>query len=459
MFPESTRGATWTNLNNAGIRDQGPANGMYAAEQANLPIPLESHFLWNTGRYRLKNFSRDRIPEELLQGQAPQHQQQPAINPAIGQLNYSVEWGEYFSQIGNEVNDRQESGILQWQLSPEEFLVDHGTGQWKDSGPASYVHEQCDRMESESSDVEIDIKPLLPLDLSSDDKMSSVEYVTSDREMFNPDSEGEEDGYAISVAGPAASQLDSAFQPYSGRLKGLQGLWIKVKERGSWKEETGEKGKDHQKKQIGRKKEKSEEERPDRHNRKNGRKKISKNKHGKVWKNRKKGKTKKRKTSSMSKKRHKNLRESPEMIKVASGILVDMFEENNAGSIADALLGPSQVKILTMLCRKARTGETAYRATHSPSPGFGFGLRRTERKAHEEHVDSGDSKFSTVTAGEFRSCGKEELQMQDEAVHLSRQSQVHIDSMLCTQSCCLNLPCNASHKPSMRVDSAHRIVK
>ncbi len=152
---------------------------------------------------------RDDTPEEFPQGQAPQqqfapqHQQQPSINPAIGQLNYSVEWADYFSQIGNEVNDRQESGILQWQLSPAEFLVDHGTGQWQDSGPASDVHEQCDRMESESSDVEIDIKLLLPLDLSSDDKMNSVEYVTSDREMFNPDSEREEDGYAVSVAGPA----------------------------------------------------------------------------------------------------------------------------------------------------------------------------------------------------------------------------------------------------------------
>ncbi len=83
MFPESTRGATWTNLNNAGIRDQGLANGMYAAEQANLPIPLESHFLRNTGRYRRPyayQEVRDDTPEELLQGQAlrqqfsPQHQ-------------------------------------------------------------------------------------------------------------------------------------------------------------------------------------------------------------------------------------------------------------------------------------------------------------------------------------------------------------------------------------------------
>ncbi len=116
------------------------------------------------------------------------------------------------------MNDRQESGILQRQLSPAEFLVDHGTGQWKDSGPASDVHEQGDRMESESSDV--DIKLLLPLALSSDD---SVEYVTSDLDTCIPDGEGEKDGYAISVAGPAASQLDSAFQPYRGRLKGLQG--------------------------------------------------------------------------------------------------------------------------------------------------------------------------------------------------------------------------------------------
>ncbi len=263
MFPESTRGATWTNLNNAGIRDQGPANGMYAAEQANLPIPLESHFISNTGRYRrlyAHQEVRDNTPEELLQGQAPQqqfapqHQQQPAINPAIGQLNYSVEWVKYFSQVGNEVNDRQESDILQWQLSPAKFLVDHGTGQWKDSGPASDVHEQCDRMESESSDVDIDIKLLRPLDLSSDDKMSSVEYVTSDRGMYNPDSEGEEDGYAVSVGGPATSQLDSAFQPYRGRLKGLQGQWDKVGHRGSGKEKTEEKGKNRQKKKIGRKK-------------------------------------------------------------------------------------------------------------------------------------------------------------------------------------------------------------
>ncbi len=142
-----------------------------------------------------------------------------------------------------------------------------------------------------------------------------------------------------------------------------------------------------------------------------------------MWKNRKQAKTRKRKTSSMSKKRHKNLRKSPEMIKVASGILMDMFEENNAGSIADALLGRSQVKILTLLCMKARTGETAYRAAHSPSPIFGCGLRQTER-IHEDCVDSGDSKLSTVAAGEFRSCGKEELQMQDEAIHFSRQSQV-----------------------------------
>ncbi len=45
MFPESTRGATWINLKNSGIRDQGSVNGMYAAEQVHLLIPLESHFL------------------------------------------------------------------------------------------------------------------------------------------------------------------------------------------------------------------------------------------------------------------------------------------------------------------------------------------------------------------------------------------------------------------------------
>ena len=266
----------------------------------------ESHFLRNTGRYRrLYAYQevRDDTPKELLQGQAPQqqfapqHQQQPAIYPAIGQLNYSVEWVEYFSQIGNEVNDRQESGILQWQLSPAEFLVVHGTGQWKDSGNASDVHEQCHRMESESSDV--DIKLLLPLALSSDD---SVEYVTSDRDTYIPDGEGEKDGYAVSVAGPAACQLDSAFQPYRGRLKGLQGQRSKVKERGSWKEETKEKGKDHRKKKIGRKKEKTKEKGKNRQKKKNGRKKIRK-KDRIVWKNRKRGKTRERKTGARSKER------------------------------------------------------------------------------------------------------------------------------------------------------------
>ncbi len=251
---------------------------------------------------------------------------------------------------------------------------------------------------------------------------------------------------------PLESQLDSAFQPYRGRLKGLQGQWNKVKERGSWKKETEEKGKDHQKK-------------------KNGRKKIRK-KDRRVWKNQKRGKIRTRTISSTCKRRHKKMtpkvmlekepgkgkdtRESPKMIKVASEILMGMFKENNAGSIADALLGPSQVKILTLLCRKARTGETAYRAAHSPSPVFGCGLWQTKRIRRRS---TSTAAFSTAAAGEFRSCGKEELQMQDEAVHLSRQPQVHVDSMLCTQSSCLTLPYNASHKPSMGVDSANRIVK
>ncbi len=208
-------------------------------------------------------------------------------------------------------------------------------------------------MESDSSDVEIDIKLLLPLDVSPDDKPSSatVVYAMSDKDIYNPsqgsksvlqksqassiwdvtdpnctvvlqrkytsdqpeemnlkqylasDSEGEEDSDGIPVAGPMASQPDSAFQPYRGRLKGQ---WEKVQNRGSLKVKSEEKGKNRQKKKIGRKKEKCEEERPDRQKKKNG-KKISKKKNRMVWKIRKKGNTGKRVISSMCKKKHKKI--------------------------------------------------------------------------------------------------------------------------------------------------------
>ncbi len=113
----------------------------------------------------------------------------------------------------------------------------------------------------------MDLKLFLPLDTSPVDKRSSVAYDMPDKEMYNPsqfsnsvfqqskanliwdatdpnqctmynadqleeinlkqylasDSEGEVDSDVIPVAGPAANQLDSAFQPYRGRLKGLQG--------------------------------------------------------------------------------------------------------------------------------------------------------------------------------------------------------------------------------------------
>ena len=70
------------------------------------------------------------------------------------------------------------------------------------------------------------------------------------------------------------------------------------------KEKSEEKGKDRQKQKIGRK-EKSEEERLERQKKKN--RKISEKRNRKVWKIRKKGKTRKRKASSMCKKRYKNL--------------------------------------------------------------------------------------------------------------------------------------------------------
>ena len=96
------------------------------------------------------------------------------------------------------------------------------------------------------------------------------------------------------------------------------------------------------------------------------------------------------------------------MKKVAAQILMDMFEKTNAESIADAVWRPSQVKLLTLLCRKARAGETAHRAAHSLSPAFSCGLRQTERirrtRPQEEHLDSSESKLST--AREFRSFDK-----------------------------------------------------
>ncbi len=214
-----------------------------------------------------------------------------------------------FSQIGDEVNDHRESGILQWQLLPAEFLVNHGTEQWNDSRAASHIYEQCDRVGSESSDVGIDLKLLPSLDMSPKGKPSSVMYEMPDKEMYKAsqfsnsalqnskscsvwiesdpdctvvlqrkyradeieeidiqqylasDREGEEDRDALPVAGPAADQPDmkgGQLQAYRRRLKGLQGQWNKVKDRGSLKEKSGGKRKNRQKKKIGRKKNKGE---------------------------------------------------------------------------------------------------------------------------------------------------------------------------------------------------------
>ncbi len=199
-------------------------------------------------------------------------------------------------------------------------------------------------------------------------KADQIEEMNFKQDLTS-DSEAEVDNDAVPVAGPAANQLHSAFQPYRGRLKGLQGQWDKVKDRGSLKEKSEDRGKNRQKKKNGRE-EKSE-------------KKKTRQKKGnrKVWKIRKKGNTGKRETSSMSKKRHKNLSscnkgtqekkivlasgESPGMMKDAAEILMDMYEKTNGGSIADAVLGPSQVKLLTLLCRKAKRVKRAHRAAHS----------------------------------------------------------------------------------------------
>ena len=58
-----------------------------------------------------------------------------------------------------------------------------------------------------------------------------------------------------------------------------------------------------------------------------------------------------------------------------------------------------------------------------------------------------------MAARGFRFFDKEEFQVQDEAVHLSRQSQVPVGSRLCTQSSCLNGLYNASQKATVELVS------
>ncbi len=215
------------------------------------------------------------------------------------------------------------------------------------------------------------------------------------------------------------------------------------------------------KKKIGGKKEKTEEKRKNRQKIKNGRKKISKKKDRIVWKNRKREKIRERKTGARSKKRGRMRKrvvlekelgkgkcsgEGLEMMKNAARIMMDMFEKTNAGSTVDVVLRPFQVKLLTLLCRKARTGETTLGAVHSPSPVFGCSLWQTERIRRMSASTVAIPSSPQWQQGSLDPVARRSFRCQMKPCISPASHRFPQAAGLDTQSSCLNFLYNASQK-------------